>query len=450
MQWHVSIRWHRAVYRLRDSFWTVPVLCIAVLALLAFAVVWAEENGRIPQRFWLPGAQLGSTSATEVLSAIATTTFSAATMAFSITISVVATTSTTYGPRLVRNFMADRRNQVVLGVLLGTFVYCLVVLRAIRGSDNETPASVFVPHVATTGAMVLAVVDVFLVIFFIQHISGSVQIDSLTERVVEEFERVVKGRTAREGESRSVDELVRMVDGFAQHHRVYPDSDGYVVGVDHTKLHALARKHGARIHVAVELGAHVLPHEVVAITDTSEVVRAVQKCITVDSSRSAVQDVRFAEQQGIDLVLQALAPASMDSYTAVNAIQALGAGMCRLVAEEVPANYRDAGNGSVSWLNVSLEELVDKPFDHIRPVAVSDVQTINALVDLAARIDEAARDPRVGDRVWQHADLAVREAVEAANSERDKQRIQDYYQQERRAEKGPDEILAGGLTDPSR
>lgn len=159
---------------------------------------------------------------------------------------------------------------------------------------------------------------------------------------------------------------------------MHPDSDGYVVGVDHKKLHALARDHGAHIHVAVELGAHVLPHEVVAITDTEEVVRSVQRCITVDSSRSAVQDVRFAEQQGIDLVLQALAPASMDSYTAVNAIQALAAGMCRLVAEEGPNNYRSAGGGSVSWLNVSLTELVDKPFDHIRPVAVTDVQTINA------------------------------------------------------------------------
>lgn len=446
----VGIRWHRALYRLRDSFWTVPLLCIALAAALAHGLVWVEEAGYVPEPIPWPGSFMGSTAATEVLSAIATTTFSAATMAFSITISVVATTSTTYGPRLVRNFMADRRNQMVLGALLGTFVYALVILRAIRGSDNETSASVFVPHLGTTGAMVLAVIDVLLVVFFIQHISGSVQIDSLTERTVRQFEKVVRHRTDRPGERKDIDEIAAEVAGFAERHVAHPDTDGYVVGIAHKRLRSLAEKHGARIHVQAELGGHVLPHQVIAVTDTAEVVDAIQECITVDSSRSAVQDIRFAEQQGIDLVLQALAPASMDSYTAVNAVQSLSAGVCRLVAEEEPANFIAAGKGWVSWLNVTTDELVDKPFDHIRPVAVSDVQTVNALVDLAVRIDETARDRSLAERAWHHAELAVREAIEAQDSDRDKQRLRDHYEGARQADNGPEDVLAHGMDEPDR
>lgn len=64
---------------------------------------------------------------------------------------------------------------------------------------------------------------------------------------------------------------------------------------------------------------------------------------------------------------------------------------------------------------------------------------------LTARIDEAARDPCVGERVWWHADLAVREAIEAQDSERDKQRIRDHYEQQRQATKGPDDQIEAVL-----
>ena len=36
------------------------------------------------------------------------------------------------GPRLLRNFMRDTANQVVLGTFVATFVYCLLILRSLR------------------------------------------------------------------------------------------------------------------------------------------------------------------------------------------------------------------------------------------------------------------------------------------------------------------------------
>ena len=77
---------------------------------------------------------------------------------FSITISVLATTSSTYGPRLVRNFMADRGNQLVLAVLTSSFVYCLVVLRAVRSEADGVVD--FVPTVAVHVAVLIALLDV--------------------------------------------------------------------------------------------------------------------------------------------------------------------------------------------------------------------------------------------------------------------------------------------------
>ena len=57
--------------------------------------------------------------------------------AFSITMAVLALSSSQFGPRLIRNFIRDIGNQVVLGTFLATFLYCLVVLRTVRGGESD-------------------------------------------------------------------------------------------------------------------------------------------------------------------------------------------------------------------------------------------------------------------------------------------------------------------------
>ena len=132
---------------------------------------------------------MGLEGARGLLSGIGGTTFGAAATAFSITISVIATASTSYGPRLVGNFMSNRRNQWTLGVLVSTFVYTTLVVRTLRSSDD---GAVFVPHLAVHFAIGLAVIDVFLLISFIHHIATSIQVDTLTSVVSSAFLRTAK------------------------------------------------------------------------------------------------------------------------------------------------------------------------------------------------------------------------------------------------------------------
>lgn len=46
---------------------------------------------------------------------------------FSLTLVALSLASTQLGPGLLRNFMRDTANQVVLGTFLATFLYCLLV-----------------------------------------------------------------------------------------------------------------------------------------------------------------------------------------------------------------------------------------------------------------------------------------------------------------------------------
>lgn len=104
---------------------------------------------------WPPLFGAGAAGSRGLLTAVASSMITVAGVVFSITIVALSLTSSQYTSRVLRNFMRDRNNQVVLGVLLGIFAYCLVVLRVIRGGDEVA----FVPSLAVLVGLILAFVD---------------------------------------------------------------------------------------------------------------------------------------------------------------------------------------------------------------------------------------------------------------------------------------------------
>lgn len=67
---------------------------------------------------------------------------------------------------------------------------------------------------------------------------------------------------------------------------------------------------------------------------------------------------------------------------------------------------------------MTIEEIVDAPFDHVRPYALGTRIVLEALVDLAARIRVAAVDPEITERADRHVDTLLAEAeLGAADTE---------------------------------
>ncbi len=177
--------------RLQGTFWFVPAVLGVVAVVLAQLLV-ALDRWLLDRGIGIGGSLLyhvGASGSRDILGAIGGSMLGVAATSFSITISVLATASSTYGPRLVRNFMADRGNQVVLGIFGATFLYALMVLRSIRSLDSD--GDVFVPDIAVNVAVLLAVLDVGVLVYFIHHIAQSIQVATLSSRVRDELSAAV-------------------------------------------------------------------------------------------------------------------------------------------------------------------------------------------------------------------------------------------------------------------
>ncbi|MCC2634594.1 MAG: hypothetical protein K0S48_2480, partial [Ramlibacter sp.] len=122
----------RTWLRLSSSFWFVPSVIVLAAMGLAVALIELSAWQSTDLSKWSPrlfGA--GADGSRAMLSAIATSMATVAGVVFSITMVTLSLSSTQYSPRVLRNFMRDRPTQAVLGVFVGIFAYCLVVLRTI-------------------------------------------------------------------------------------------------------------------------------------------------------------------------------------------------------------------------------------------------------------------------------------------------------------------------------
>src|SRR5215831_12233257 len=153
---------------IRTNLWSVPTLMvIAIIGL--FAVTYRIDAGARDANRDLPAwvTSGGPDVARQILIAIAAAVITVAGVVFSITILVLQLASQQFGPRMLRNFIRDMGTQVSLGAFVATFVYSVLALQSVADPPQQ-----FVPHLSTTVAVGLALVDLGVLIYFIDHIAG--------------------------------------------------------------------------------------------------------------------------------------------------------------------------------------------------------------------------------------------------------------------------------------
>ena len=121
-------------------------------------IVLVEIDGQLD----LDGSQVvfkgDGPAARTVLSVIAGSLITVAGLTFSITMVVLQLASSQFSPRILRTFFGDRVTQITIGTYVGTFVYSILVLRAV-GSFGDAG---FVPRLSVTVASLLGIGAVVL------------------------------------------------------------------------------------------------------------------------------------------------------------------------------------------------------------------------------------------------------------------------------------------------
>lgn len=428
------IKWWQLVH---SSFWFIPGAMSAAAALLAIGAValdrvksdeWRENFG-----FLYTG---GAEGASTVLGTIAGSMITIAGVVFSMTLIALSLASSQLGPRLLRNFMRDTINQVVLGTFVATFLYCLLVLRTIRRAEDD----LFVPHLAVTLGVVLAVVSVGVLIYFIHHISLSIQADQVVARVGRELMRGIEDifpdRLDPAAQDRSEEsEDAGLPPGFDDEAReVLTSGNGYVRSVDVGALVKLGTEEDVVFKVDRGPSAYVVEHAPLvrvwpAVRVTEPLMSRVNNAFMLGTTRTPGQDIEFSVHQIVEIAVRALSPGVNDPFTAVRCVDQLASALSRVARREIPSpfHYDEHGRVRVVYAVVSFADIVDSAFNQIRQSARTDAAVTIRLMEAITTV--AAFTDRLDDRetLRRHAEMIVRGAREGLPEENDRREVNRRY-----------------------
>ena len=397
---------------MRASFWFVPAVIVLGAVGLATAVIGVDANVKL--RFveeWPLLFGAGAAGSRGLLTAVASSMITVAGVVFSITIVALSLTSSQYTSRVLRNFMRDRMNQVVLGVFVGIFAYCLVVLRTIRGGDEGA----FVPSLAVLGGLLLAFVGIGFLIYFIHHIALSIQASSIIAAVASETIAAVdhlfpNGLGENIDTDSNDDELsVEGRDWTAVPARV----TGYIESIDGDALLALAQERGTILRMERGIGEFVIegtPLISVALATQliEEEIDALNAVYVVGRQRTVQQDAGFGIRQIVDVALKALSPGINDTTTAVMCVDYLAAILVRLASRDIPTLRRRAdGKTRLIARGPTFESLLAEAFDQIRQNAEGNVAVLTRQVEALETIGGVTDSEQRMRSLCAHADLII-------------------------------------------
>jgi len=299
----------------RGSLWVLPTAAVVV----AVAVGAVLSLVHLP-----PGAPLAfqgtADDARTLLIGITGTMVTVIALLLGLTVVALQLSSTQFSPRLLRNFLRDRPNQLVLSSFVVTFGYAAAGLYTVGVSAGQRTSDF--PRLAVTGAIVLLFVSLGLLVYFADHLAHSIQVDSIM-RVARTQTLAVIDDAVLGGGQESVP---------VPHHAVpiAARRSGYLQAVNVADLLVWASRTRACLRLHLRVGEHVVAGTTVAWLwpasaddpwpDRTTAAAVLDRDIRIGLERTFEQDAAFGIRQLVDMACKAMSPAVNDPYTAVQAV----------------------------------------------------------------------------------------------------------------------------------
>lgn len=413
---------------LRTSFWFVPSLMALTSAGLAIGSVRLDTS--------LIGKKLadsigflwsgGADGARSLLSTVGSSMITVAGTVFSITIAALTLASGQFGPRLLRNFTRDLGNQLVLGTFVATYLYCLLVLRTVRGTQEGD----FVPYFSVTFGVLLAAASIGVLIYFIHHIAGSIQAESLVAVVGAELKDNVARLYPAQPNDHPSDPSALIPSTPAT--TVRAEKSGYVQTIDLEGLVAAAKEGNLLLQALRRPGDFVPCGDALLLAWAGESelgegqAAQLRNAFNLGKRRTPTQDVRYGVRQLTEIASRALSPGINDPFTAMGCTDWLVDALADAARHTPASGCHRGADGKPRLLDkpVHFAELAHLSVDPLRAYGADSVMVVTHLLHSLARL--AAQVERAEDRavLLVQAELTAAAAREALPNEADLRRVQ--------------------------
>lgn len=413
--------------RLRTSYWFVPggLVILAIIAGQAFLWLDTHFGEYFIKLFGALAEDISADGVRSLLSTVATSVLALAGVSFSGMLVALTLASGQFGSRLLRNFIREPANQLTLGVLLGNFVFCLIVLRSVRVTGA-------IPQISTTAAFLLTLGSLAVFIYFIHNLAISLQADEIVRKVHKELDETIDrffpNELANDADDREAEiekeQWMRLADGECY---IRSKATGYVAAIYTQTIVEQAAAADVRCRVLRKAGQFVnrgMPLIAVKGSIPEEVEMELRKGISVEGKRTAEQDFEYCMRQLVEIALRALSPGINDPYTAINCIDYLGAALAKVAGRQLPEQEFEDENGVERLLTrpVTFESILEEAVFLLRQAGDHKPDISIRLLEALTMVGQSARTGARREAIAKHGEEVARSILKNCD-EADKESV---------------------------
>ncbi|NLT68210.1 MAG: DUF2254 domain-containing protein [Acidobacteria bacterium] len=423
----LSVLWHW----LRSSFWFVPSVMLVAAGVLSYITIEVDRLDLKDDHFtawWLYSGSIDG--AREILSTISSSMITVAGVVFSITIVVLSLASSQFGPRLIWNFMHDIGNQVVLGMFVSTYIYCLLIL----GTIDSNVENQFIPHISITVGILLGLTSLGVLIYFIHHISSSIHANSVAAAVWRDLEMTIHKHLPQNA-TRSRQSAADLDEDFSAGVCPVPaHKSGYLEATNLEGLLKIAIERNLVLKIEYRAGHFIVKGNCLLLAKPAERVDAfladeMNRAFIIGPQRTPEQDIEFSIHQLVEIAVRALSPGVNDPFTAMTCIDWLGAALCDFLTRENTSRclFDAGGRLRVIVPQFTFPRLMDAAFNNIRQHARTDASVTIRLLESLAAIAGRVRKAEDIASVTRHAHMVKRGSDEGLYEQNDRKDVETRF-----------------------
>lgn len=397
------------------TFWFLPVLIICLAFLLSVALVSLDNSISITHEGWVRFFLVNSSdSARTILSTISGAMIGVAGTVFSVTLVALTLASSQFGPRLIKNFMYIKLNQIVLGSYISTYLYCLLVLNSIKDIDGYS----FIPSISILVAILAAVANIILLIIFIHQIAISIQADKviseISDIIARQIETIFPDKLGSETPDEEQIDAPAVISSYQKGIAIKSPKSGYFQYIDNEVLLEILAKHNSLLELYHRPGGFLVKGAEIGVLYSNsaweeDTLKNLLDQFVIGKTKTSQQDLEFSIHQMVEIAARALSPGVNDPYTAIACIDNLTATMCYLAEARFPSKYRVDKEGQLRVIAevLEFEGVLDAAFNQIRQFSEGSTAVIIRLMEALTTIIYFTRTAGHKKAVLKHAEMVL-------------------------------------------
>lgn len=360
----------------------------------------------------------GDTALT-ILSAIITGLISMMVFSFSMVMLLLSQASSNYSPRLLPGLISDKSHQIILGIYLGTILYCIFILFSIQPTGDKYQ----IPGFSVLLGILFTVVCIYAFIYFIHNISENIQISKILDKIYvvakTNLQNLIKEENTNEFPFPDTT-------GWKEY---YTENSGYLQNISIPNLIDICKENNFQIHVLPVNGVFVLKGIPLFRASKELDKKTIQKILeNFNFSRGElVQDnYVLAFKQITEIIVKAMSPGINDPGTAINGIDYLSELFSlRMYKNDRNIIVRD-DEAFLRINTVDFDELLYNVMAAIRTYCKHDIILIQKLMLMFRYLKmQPVENKKLYDCIDREAQTLINDARESLTNKRDLEKVKE-------------------------